>query len=100
VGEKGVTKNGIDGGVFLFFDILYHKYTSKHWWSFEFSEAYDLKNHIEKGFFYCCAGWGYIGIFTKVLVIYQINHTSIHPLHCSLLRKLLKNVTTSIYYDI
>jgi hypothetical protein len=34
-------------------------------------------------YFYCCAGWGYIVAFTKVLTIYQIYHTWIHPLHHS-----------------
>jgi hypothetical protein len=34
-------------------------------------------------FFYCCAGWGYIVAFTKVLTIYQIYHSWIHPLHHS-----------------
>jgi hypothetical protein len=35
-------------------------------------------------FFYCGAGWGYIVAFTKVLAMYQIYHTWIDPLHCSL----------------
>jgi hypothetical protein len=26
-----------------------------------------------------CAGWGYTGVFTKILTIYQIYHTWIHP---------------------
>jgi hypothetical protein len=34
-------------------------------------------------FFYFCAGWGYIVAFTKVLTMYQIYHTLIHPLHSS-----------------
>jgi hypothetical protein len=34
-------------------------------------------------FFYCCTGWGYIVAFTKVLTMYQIYHTWIHPLLCS-----------------
>jgi hypothetical protein len=34
-------------------------------------------------FFNCCAGWGYIVAFTKVLAMYQIYHTWIHPLHLS-----------------
>jgi hypothetical protein len=34
-------------------------------------------------FYYCFAGWGYIVTFTKVLTIYQIYHTWIHPLHHS-----------------
>jgi hypothetical protein len=34
-------------------------------------------------FFYCCAGWGYIVAFTKVLTIYQIYCTWVHPLHHS-----------------
>jgi hypothetical protein len=29
----------------------------------------------------CCSGWGYIVRFTKVLTMYQIYHTWIHPLH-------------------
>jgi hypothetical protein len=33
--------------------------------------------------FCCCAGWGCIVVFTKVLIIYQILHTWIHPLHHS-----------------
>jgi hypothetical protein len=33
--------------------------------------------------FYCCPGWGYIVAFTKVLAIYQIYPTWIHPLHHS-----------------
>jgi hypothetical protein len=32
-------------------------------------------------FFYCCAGWGYIVAFRKVLTIYQIYHSWIHPLY-------------------
>jgi hypothetical protein len=35
-------------------------------------------------YYYCCAGWRYIGIFTKVLTMYQIYNTWVHPLHCSL----------------
>jgi hypothetical protein len=35
-------------------------------------------------FFYGCAEWGYILAFTKVLTVYQICHTWIHPLYCSL----------------
>jgi hypothetical protein len=31
----------------------------------------------------CCAGWGYTVAFTKVLIMYQIYHTWIHPLHHS-----------------
>jgi hypothetical protein len=34
-------------------------------------------------FLYCCAGWGYVVAFTKVLTIYQIYHTWIHPLYHS-----------------
>jgi hypothetical protein len=30
------------------------------------------------------AGWGYIGVFAKVLTMYQMYHTRIHPLHCCL----------------
>jgi hypothetical protein len=30
--------------------------------------------------FYCWAGWGYILTFTKVIIMYQIHHTWIHPL--------------------
>jgi hypothetical protein len=33
--------------------------------------------------FNCCPGWGYIVAFAKVLTLYQIYHTGIHPLHCS-----------------
>jgi hypothetical protein len=47
---------------------------------------------IRSGFFFlffffccCCAGWRYIVAFTKVLTIYKIYHTWIHPLHHSLL---------------
>jgi hypothetical protein len=29
-------------------------------------------NSLKKN--YCCAGWGYIVAFTKVLIIYQIYH--------------------------
>jgi hypothetical protein len=58
--------------------------------------AKDLK---KKFFYYCCAGWGYIVAFTKVLTLYQANnivaftkiltmyeiyHTWIHPFNCSL----------------
>jgi hypothetical protein len=32
---------------------------------------------------YCCAGWGYIAALTKVLTMYQIYHTWIHPFHQS-----------------
>jgi hypothetical protein len=32
---------------------------------------------------YCCVGWGYVLTFTKVLIIDQIYHTWIHPLHHS-----------------
>jgi hypothetical protein len=35
--------------------------------------------------FYCCAELGYIVAFTKVLTMYQIYHSWIHPLHHSLL---------------
>jgi hypothetical protein len=38
--------------------------------------------------FYCCAGWGYIVTFTKVLTIYQICCTWIHPLNYSPLSSL------------
>jgi hypothetical protein len=39
-----------------------------------------LHNHLQFFiFFYCCAGWGYIVAFTKVLTMYQIHHTCIHP---------------------
>jgi hypothetical protein len=38
--------------------------------------------------FYCCAEWGYIAAFTKVLTLYQIYHTSIHPLSHSPLSSL------------
>jgi hypothetical protein len=31
-------------------------------------------------FFYCRSGWGYTVAFTKVLTMYQICHTWIHPL--------------------
>jgi hypothetical protein len=34
-------------------------------------------------FLYCCVGWGYIMAFIKVLTMYQICHTLIHPLHQS-----------------
>jgi hypothetical protein len=34
-------------------------------------------------FYYCCAEWGYIVAFIKVLTMYQIYHTWIHPLHRS-----------------
>jgi hypothetical protein len=34
---------------------------------------------------FCCAGWGYIVAFTKVLTMYQLYHTWIHPFHCSAL---------------
>jgi hypothetical protein len=34
-------------------------------------------------FNYYCAGLRYFGVFTKVLRLYQIYHTWIHPLHCS-----------------
>jgi hypothetical protein len=30
-------------------------------------------------FYYCCAGWRYIGAFTKVLTMYQIYHSLILP---------------------
>jgi hypothetical protein len=33
--------------------------------------------------FHCCVGWGYIVGFTKVLTMYHIYHTGIHPLHHS-----------------
>jgi hypothetical protein len=39
-------------------------------------------------FFYCYAGWGYIGAFPKVLAVYQIYHTWIHPGHCSFILPL------------
>jgi hypothetical protein len=43
--------------------------------------------HLEKqiyfwiclNFFYCCSGWRYIVAFTKVLTMYQIYYTWIHP---------------------
>jgi hypothetical protein len=34
-------------------------------------------------FVYCCAGWGYIVAFTKVLTVYQIYHAQVHSLHLS-----------------
>jgi hypothetical protein len=34
-------------------------------------------------FFFYCAEWGYIVAFTKVLTVYQIYHTWMHPLHHS-----------------
>jgi hypothetical protein len=35
-------------------------------------------------YYYCCAGRGYIVVFTKVLTMCQIYHTWFQPLHCSL----------------
>jgi hypothetical protein len=35
-------------------------------------------------FLYCCTGQGYIEALAKVLTMYQIYHTWIHPLHHSL----------------
>jgi hypothetical protein len=34
--------------------------------------------------YYCCSEWGYTGVFTKVLTVYQIYHTWVHPFHCFL----------------
>jgi hypothetical protein len=34
------------------------------------SDMFEFQN-----FFYCCAGWGYIVAFTKVLTMYQIYHS-------------------------
>jgi hypothetical protein len=34
-------------------------------------------------FLHCCDGWGYIVAFTKVLTMYQIYHTWIHPFYSS-----------------
>jgi hypothetical protein len=34
-------------------------------------------------FYYCCAGWEYIMEFVKVLTVYQICYTWIHPFHYS-----------------
>jgi hypothetical protein len=50
--------------------------------------------------FYCCAGWGYIVAFTKVLIIYQTYHTWTHPLHHSLLfpSPISGTVPTSIIF--
>jgi hypothetical protein len=42
-----------------------------------------VKHFFLNNFLYCCAGWGYIVAFTKVLKIYQIYHIWIHPLHYS-----------------
>jgi hypothetical protein len=39
-------------------------------------------------FFYTCTGWRYIVAFTKVLIICQIYHNLIHPLHLSPLSSL------------
>jgi hypothetical protein len=40
--------------------------------------------------FYYCAEWGYIVAFIKVLTMYQIYHTWIHPLHWSPLSPALR----------
>jgi hypothetical protein len=49
-------------------------------------------------FFYCYAGWGYIMPLIKVLIIYQIYHTWIHPLHHSPLSPILGTVPTGIIF--
>jgi hypothetical protein len=47
-------------------------------------EVFPVKQTLFKTFFYYyCCGWGYIVAFAKVLMMYQIYHTWIHPFHCS-----------------
>jgi hypothetical protein len=50
----------------------------------------ESKSEVSKHFLFIylilsfnCAEWGYIVAFTKVLTIYQIYHTWIHPFHLS-----------------
>jgi hypothetical protein len=43
-------------------------------------------------FFYCCAGWAYILAFTKILTMYQIYGTWIHPLLCLHLFPLIPEI--------
>jgi hypothetical protein len=60
---------------------------------FEFSKYIHFKfvwgwTRYLKNFFYCCVGWEYVVAFTKVFIIYQIYHSSIHPFHHSPLSPL------------
>jgi hypothetical protein len=42
-----------------------------------------FNGQTENTIFYYCAGWRYVVALIKVLTIYQIYHTCIHPLHHS-----------------
>jgi hypothetical protein len=41
-----------------------------------------IKNTDKEDYFYCCAGWGYIGVSAIVLTMYGIQHTRIYTLPC------------------
>jgi hypothetical protein len=63
--------------------IYTHTHTHTHKYIYSAGHCSTLKKemdgisnyHILFHFFNCCAGWGYIVAFTKVLTMYQIHHT-------------------------
>jgi hypothetical protein len=67
-------------GVFRFSEWRQNKMC--HLWPL--SSFFLLNMWLLKNYYYHCAGWGYIVAFTKVLTMYQIYHTWIHPFICSL----------------